>query len=84
MEPVLLGIIGTLLILLLGYNTRKLSNMNDKLDCVVKDVSEINGSVRELRMWSNMHERQDDERFKDIKKDIGDVKLVVNKSPYSK
>lgn len=78
METALISVIGTLLVLLLSHNTKRLNQIEKKVDSVKVQVDEINGSIKEVRMWEKMHEGLDVERFSGIKEEITELRRKID------
>ena len=46
---------------------------------IYKQLSNLNGSIREIKIWIVGHDKQDDLRHEDIKKDLSELWIRVNK-----
>ena len=63
----LMEVIGALLFIISTYIGITVSSVKRKTDSIDIHVGEINGSVRELKVWAKMHEKLDEERFANVR-----------------
>lgn len=54
-------------------------SINITLDCIDKNLGKINERLTELETWMRQHEREDDSRYKEIKKETDVVWKAIDK-----
>lgn len=75
----ILAVIGTVI----WWGILRFIHINDAVSESLKDILQnlniMNGRIGKAELWSILHEKQDDERHKDIKKDYEKLDIIIRK-----